>query len=681
VRQLVTAILLLIVFGRTAFATREPTVPPVYYLIDYGRNHLDNPEYIEWIKQLPPELLHFGKDVPMTHVWGPIAAVGGENQAHGKNRADIRRLTPAEVRERIATLQRMNKALHEAGVKMVMPYIAAITYAGDPKTREGFFNFYDHWDEYADFGIGPKPKSDPVEWAGIKADGSFCTFGKELAPPYYAGLNRYVACIEHPDWRRWLEEVTRLVAVAGYDGAFPDNSSPVRCYAPCCQAAFARYLAEKFTPDQLQELFGTRDAASLKLPAEKKGLLWVEANRFWQTSLARHLDAMRAAGRRVNPKFLLFPNLGTPIQSAEYLVGHVDYIMFEGSGKGPEGAGCVVAPIIGSIMRRKVIDDILDYRYCADIPGDIRPMLLNLGRTPTAQKLCLAEAAAFGSGAYNGVRINNREALRPYIEFFLKHKDLYNGKISSSRVALLVFPMLDFYPDSRHHARVVEVKDRLGAMQIPVDCFSENGLDQAKLQTYQVCIAAEMKYVSDKHLRVLRDYVRGGGRLLLIGDFATHDDLCRTRPMPDWLPPSNGERTMESPRWRASRQGVVIHRALMPTPTQMLELLAPVGELRLAPNGGGLGRPMLRAMMYESPDERIVHLLNYSCPVEPGAEAISEKNVQVRVPLPGGKLPESVACLDPEAGESSPKFEVRDGACWFTVPEVPIYIVCRVKLR
>jgi hypothetical protein len=90
---------------------------------------------------------------------------------------------------------------------------------------------------------------------------------------------------------------------------------------------------------------------------------------------------------------------------------------------------------------------------------------------------------------------------------------------------------------------------------------------------------------------------------------------------------------------------------------------------------------MLRAMMYESPDERIVHLLNYSCPVEPGAEAISEKNVQVRVPLPGGKLPESVACLDPEAGESSPKFEVRDGACWFTVPEVPIYIVCRVKLR
>src|SRR5690606_29614912 len=64
-----------------ALATREPTVPPVYYLIDYGQGHIDNPDYVAWIAELPPDLLHFGKDVPMTHLYGPIAAVGGENQA------------------------------------------------------------------------------------------------------------------------------------------------------------------------------------------------------------------------------------------------------------------------------------------------------------------------------------------------------------------------------------------------------------------------------------------------------------------------------------------------------------------------------------------------------------------------------------------------------------------------
>ena len=159
----------------------------------------------------------------------------------------------------------------------------------------------------------------------------------------------------------------------------------------------------------------------------------------------------------------------------------------------------------------------------------------------------------------------------------------------------------------------------------------------------------------------------------LVGDIATHDELCRKRTTPDWLPPPNGERTIE--------KGVVIHRALMPTRTQMVELLAPIGEVGLVVEGGKLSRPMLRAMMYESPDERIVHLLNYSCPVEPGAEALPERNVPVRVPLPKGKSVASVTCLDPEAGESSVEFQARDGACWFTVPEVPIYVACRIKLK
>ena len=80
-RSVTVGVLAILTAAPGALATREPTVAPVYYLIDYGREHIDNPEYIEWIKELPPELLHFGKDVPMTHLYGPIAAVGGENPA------------------------------------------------------------------------------------------------------------------------------------------------------------------------------------------------------------------------------------------------------------------------------------------------------------------------------------------------------------------------------------------------------------------------------------------------------------------------------------------------------------------------------------------------------------------------------------------------------------------------
>ena len=54
--------MLALIMAAPTFATREPTAAPVYYLIDYGREHLDNPEYIEWIRELPPDLLHFGKN-------------------------------------------------------------------------------------------------------------------------------------------------------------------------------------------------------------------------------------------------------------------------------------------------------------------------------------------------------------------------------------------------------------------------------------------------------------------------------------------------------------------------------------------------------------------------------------------------------------------------------------------
>ncbi len=246
VRICVLASLALALTAPMALATREPTAAPVYYLIDYKANHLDNPEYIEWIRELPPELLHFGKDVPMTHIYGPISAVGGENQAHGRNRDDIRRLTPDEVAERIAVLQHMNEALHDAGVEMVMPYTSAITFAGEPDTRS----------------------DDPPEnWPAIKADGSLHTFGKLLQPEYYAGLYRYVACIENPAWRNWLVQVHRLVAMAGYDGAFPDNTSPINCYGPHCQQGFRAYIAEKFTAGDRMALFGAADVAKLEIPS------------------------------------------------------------------------------------------------------------------------------------------------------------------------------------------------------------------------------------------------------------------------------------------------------------------------------------------------------------------------------------------------------------------------------
>lgn len=671
--RLGTMLSMLLVVMAGALWGLEPTRAPVYYLLDYGGQHLDNPDYVAWVRELPPDLLHFGKDVPMTHLYGPIQAVGGENQAHGRHRADIRRLSPGEVRDRLATLQRLNRDLHAAGVRWVMPYIAAITMAGDPVRREGFFEFYDHWDEYREFGLGARPAAAPETWIATRADGSPHTFGNDLAPDYYTGMNRYVVCIEHPDWRAWLQQVTRLCAEAGYDGVFPDNSSAIACHAPSCQAAFRRYLEGRYGPAERAALFGSADLAGVRLPSERGSLLHVEAQRFYQTSLAHHLGAMRAAARAVNPDFLMFPNCGSPVLSAEYLLGHADFLMLEGGARDVQGTGCEVTSIIGEASHREVVDNILEYRYVAGLPEHIGLLLLEMGRTPWSRKLSLAEAAAFGSGACNGVRPSTREVLRPYIEFLRAHRDLYEGKRSAAQVAMAFFPMQVHYPDNRHWSTAARLKDRLGSLQVPFDVISETGLSAARLAGYRMVAVPDLRCVGDAEVEALRQYVTAGGTLLVVGRFAETDASLRPRPEPAWLSPP-----------AAVAAGRIVRHGGVPGKADLAGMLGAAGVSTLIGTGTGreAPRPLLRVMLYEGPQERVLHLLNYDAPVAAaGGLPRALAGVPVRLALPPGAVVSGVTCLDPEAPGQELEFRTGDGVCEFTVPTVALYAVCRVRLQ
>ncbi|MBM3891395.1 MAG: hypothetical protein FJ388_19965, partial [Verrucomicrobia bacterium] len=203
------------------------TEPPVVYVLDYGSNHVGNVEWLTSVRNAPPELLHLGKDVPMTHNWGPIQALGGENQAHGKGDA-ITRLTPAEVNQRIGDLTAMVNSLHQSGVKMVMPYICGMTMAGHHEKRAGFWEFYDNWDKYSSaFNLSLRPGPDPAKWLQLDPQGGFQRFYKydgDFYPPYEPN-HRYAACVNNPNWQHWISRVVKLIVRCGYDGAFVDNGA------------------------------------------------------------------------------------------------------------------------------------------------------------------------------------------------------------------------------------------------------------------------------------------------------------------------------------------------------------------------------------------------------------------------------------------------------------------------
>ena len=307
------------------------TRPPMTYVIDYSRTYLDSPEAIRAVCAAPPDVMHVGKSVPILHNWGPVPLISGENQytggpGHTLKREAIRLLSPAELAERIEVLKAYTQRWHQAGVGALIPYSSYHTIAGDHQTREGFWAFFDNWERYEKW-LGPKPAADPFEWLMVDREGTFVPGAcGGYSPAYYAPLHRYRVCPEHPEWRRYQTRLAELIAEAGYDGVFPDNSNPTNtCFCGHCREGFKTFVGDR-SQRELSILEFEGDPANADLMAEDVPDELVRRYRI-DTS-CRYQRMVREAGRRVNPAFQVFPNVNSyatfmPLSEA------CDILMFE----------------------------------------------------------------------------------------------------------------------------------------------------------------------------------------------------------------------------------------------------------------------------------------------------------------------------------------------------------------
>ena len=153
------------------------TTPPIVYVIDYTGDYFRKPETIERFRAAPPDLLHVGKAVPISHHWGPTRLYQGENQytggpGHTLSWENIALLSPQALAERIETIRKTLDRYHAIGVREITPYISYHTLAGDHEKRLGFWAFYDKWDTYAQWA-GPRPPHDPFDWLVVDVHGKF----------------------------------------------------------------------------------------------------------------------------------------------------------------------------------------------------------------------------------------------------------------------------------------------------------------------------------------------------------------------------------------------------------------------------------------------------------------------------------------------------------------------------
>jgi hypothetical protein len=439
---------------------------PIDVLRDYSYNgaHLLNgagaPLYaaderyttmLQRLKEFPPDVLIVGKEAPFTHSLGPILSFGGENRtfplvSNRKGEDPRRQLSTAELSLRIKATERFVQDAHAAGVRTVIPYISPMTMYGNAETRQGFFQFFDNWEEYrSDFDLGRRPQGDPVDWTQRDKNGK-TYFRVGGGNEDVAGMIRYSMCVNNPEWRRWQMLVTDWIARVGYDGVWMDNVLVHRCYDEYCQAM----------------------ARELKTDLNR------EADRVWLESYLRYFDDLRTTGsaRRKNNFYLGGNYIELPFQRP---VGDkLDLTMIEQVWLGaarilwPGGVwtGYYSAPPRQTVAANPLgvadphsLNNIWVAQLSYAMRGDRGSYFLagaaggkgaEFAHNEDSAVLALAEAATFGGGAavqvvgqyplHNDNDLPAHRARKVFFNFARAHKNLYEGLLPAGNIAIVVFP-------------------------------------------------------------------------------------------------------------------------------------------------------------------------------------------------------------------------------------------------
>jgi hypothetical protein len=345
----------------------------------------------------------------------------------------------------------LNTELHRRKVKVVGHFNVEFL-VGDPESKDGprgFFKFYrDLWDEKE---LGPRPIANPLELLEKNADGTPIT----NTTYSIGGMKEYWGCLNNPQWRAVLKAWAKVGIRRGVDGYIANYFYRHNCLCPHCQAAFRRYLSERFTSAQLRDRFGIDDLAKYEFkeivgwhnPKESTPFRR-EMLRFSQISTKRAFDEVFVQyGRSLKPGLIVaqWNHLGDFSQisgdercmlPADLWGKDEDYLWYSTGG----------AAFFTDLQAGILGEGTLQARY---IRGAFDNKPYTLGKyESTRTRVSIAELAANG-GAPMGfyTRFRDPEARKEivrYYNFLEKHDALYLASRPHAEIVLL-------YPRTRAH--------------------------------------------------------------------------------------------------------------------------------------------------------------------------------------------------------------------------------------
>ncbi len=521
--------------------------------------------------------------------------------------------------------------------------------------------------------------------------------------PYGLQTYRHYACPNEPAYRDYLKRILKIgVEDLHADQIVFDNlmlqSEPDSCRCPRCIQAFHDYLRSKYpTKEAVLRRFGLPDVDWIKPnewdnPSQPDSLSvlndpvlqeWV---RFRCESLARYADDLSDYVKSLNPNVAVLMNIKGVYSWNRYwanavyhplYAGHVDILAFDTGGYDAR-----IDAKTGAL-----VSQIRSYKMAREIGASCD--------APLGDELLAAQHMAFGYetpvAGYAGAPWMAGSGTTPILEFFRHYHDRYYTRTRNvADVAVLRNWPSMAYSINAAYVPATLMEQVLIQHKIPFDLLFDEEL--TNLDRYGAVILAGQECVSDAQAKMLLDYVRRGGTLVISDNTGEFNEWREKRHKNPFLPartegkgrivfipeiqrgdvkaertaggadnPEPGASSQQTPRlsppqWALPKNHQEIYDAIAGALPRGLSLtsdapLTTVAEL------------LTRAETHET----LVHFVNFD-----RQHPLSPFKVTVRNQF-AGKV-KSVNCFSPDADDPMPlTFEATGDAVSFTVPAMRIY--------
>ena len=477
------------------------------------------------------------------------------------------------------------------------------------------------------------------------------------------------------------------------------QSEPDSCRCPRCLNAFHDYLRRKYpTKEAVLRRFGLPDVDWIKVNewdnATQPDSLSVlndpvlqEWVRFRCESLAHYADDLSDYVKSLNPNAAVLMNIKGVYSWNRYwanavyhplYAGHVDILAFDTGGYDARLDAKTGA----------LVSQIRSYKMAREIGASCD--------APLGDELPAAQHMAFGyetpvAGYAGAPWMAARAGTTPILEFFRHYHDrYYTGTRNVADVAVLRNWPSMAYSINAAYVPATLMEQVLIQHKIPFDLLFDEEL--TNLDRYGAVILAGQECISDAQAKVLLDYVRRGGTLVLTDNTGEYNDWREKRHKNPFLPartegkgrivyipqieradvkaektsggtdnPEPGANSQQTPRmsptqWVLPKNHQEIYDAIVNGMPKGLSLTSDAPLTTAA-------ELLTRAETHEA----LVHFVNFD-----RQHPLSPFKVTVRKQF-AGKV-NSVTCFSPDADDPVPlNFEATGDSVSFTVPTMRIY--------